>query len=70
MQVAGNRRPGKYLDKIILEFENINGTERVQVAFYDSMVNNAAEILDLDNRASDWERELAEMIDEDAKKIA
>jgi hypothetical protein len=70
IQTARNRRPEKYLDKIIIEFENMSGNERVQVAFYDSIINNSTEIFDLDKKADDWERELAEMINDNLKKIA
>jgi len=70
VRATRNRRPEKYLDKIVIEFEYMSGSERVQVAFYDSMINNSTEIYDLDKSAAEWERELAQTIDENLKKTA
>jgi hypothetical protein len=70
VQATRNRRTDKYLDKIIIEFEHLNGKERIQVTFYDSMINNSTEIFDLDKRADVWERELAETINVNLKKLA
>ena len=69
-QTTRNRRPDKYLDKIIIEFDYLNGSERVQVVFYDSAINNSTEIFDLDKKADEWEKELAETIMGNVKKIA
>jgi hypothetical protein len=70
VQSTRNRRPDKYLDKIVLEFDYTSGNETIRVVYYDSMINNATEISDLDKRADEWERELAEMINGNLKKIA
>ena len=70
MQATGRRRPEKYLDKIVIEFEYRSGGERIQVAFYDSMIHNVTQISDLEKRADEWERNLAESISKDLKKIA
>jgi len=70
VQTTRNRKPDKYLDKIVLEFEYINGNETIRLVYYNSVINNATEISDLDKRADEWERELAEMINENSKKIA
>ena len=48
----------------------MNRNERVQVAFYDSEINNSTEIYHLDKRGGEWERELSEKIDENLKEIA
>jgi len=70
VQTARNRRPEKYLDKIVIEFEHMSGRERIQLAFYDSTINNSTEIFDLNKKADEWERELGETIQVNLRKIA
>jgi uncharacterized protein YpmB len=70
MQATMNKRPEKYLDKIVIDLEYRKGNERFQVAFYDSVINKTTQILDLNKRADEWERNLAELINQDLKKIA
>jgi hypothetical protein len=43
------------LDKIIIEFENTTGDERLQVPFYESIQNKQVEILELEHKAEEWE---------------
>lgn len=42
------------LDKIIIEFVDMTGDERVQVPFYESIQNMPMEILELEHKADEW----------------
>jgi hypothetical protein len=70
VQETRNRRPEKYLDKIVLEFEYKRGGGQVQVAFYDSAINNANQIFHLNKRADEWEKHIAETTNENLLKTA
>lgn len=55
------KKPEQYLEKIVLHFEFNNGSEPVEVMFYNHIDHVIYQIAELENKAKHWEAILSKM---------
>jgi hypothetical protein len=60
----------KHIDKIVLEFVYTDIRDPVQIIFYESAINNLAEMFELDQKTYSWETILTKTINKMPKAIA
>jgi hypothetical protein len=58
------------IDKIVLAFDFVDNRQPIHISFFDPVTNHVFRMLELEQKANNWETILTKLLNTDVKKIA